>query len=363
MVAQDPSAFTDVQSVADLRALYRAAEGRAARLRLLIEAGRDLAGAGDATLAPILAASARKAALFVGAADGEVSLGEDAEGIALVAPGPAQRRVGALRLHGAESATVRSDHEDDAALAMLAQLMAAAIDRVAHERERERLLALLQERERSLEDVVKRLFSAQEEERRRVSRELHDGVAQTASALFRKLEARAATSEDSTAADLAIVAQGLVRELRAVIGGLRPTVLDDLGLQAAVSAMADNLAAAGFDVVFRGSGPTRWPSLLETAFFRVAQEAINNVSRHAGGPCRVDVSVDGDPAAQVWTLCVRDFGRGFDARSSTSAAAIRGEHIGLEVMRERIGSIGGTLTIKSEPGAGVEVFAQMSPKT
>jgi signal transduction histidine kinase len=347
-----------IDTVADLRALYRAAEARAARLRLLIAAGRDLAAADPETLDATLASSARRAALFSGHGEGRVTLGEDGDGLPLVAPGPDRRRVGRLVLSGGPNAGAAVEAEDQEALSMLGQLMAAAIDRVAHESERERLLALLRERERRLEGVVERLFSAQEEERRRVSRDLHDGVAQTATALFRRLEAHGGAGLDAEAARAAAgLAQGLIREIRAAIADLRPMVLDDLGLTAAVGALGETLSRDGYDVSLSVRGPERWPTMLDTAFFRVAQEAISNVRKHAGGPCRVELSVFGDPEAGRWGLTVRDHGRGLPESLPDTANTGAGDSVGLAVMRERMTALGGALRIGAAAPRGVEVAA------
>ncbi len=343
-------------TVSALRDLYRASEARAARLRLLMEAGRDLAVVESTNLNSVLAQSARRAALFAGCREGEVVLDAAADGLPLVAPGPDQRCVGVLRLLREGDVETPSDPEDQGALNLLAQLMGAAIDRSAREQEREELLDLLRDRERRLEHVVGRLFSAQEEERRRVSRDLHDGVAQTATALFRRLEAAGAAGEGSDPLALAEIAKGLVRELRRVIAGLRPTSLDDLGLVAAVSAMVDELGRDGYAVDLRADGPERWPPILETAFFRVAQEALANVRKHAGGPCPVEVTLIGDSAVGRWELVVADRGVGF-SQPGVEPTATDGRHIGLEVMRERMAAIGGDLQVTSRQPRGVQVRA------
>lgn len=349
------------ETVGELRALYRAAEARAARLRLLIEAGRDLSAADNATLEAVLSQAARRAALFAGHTEGVVALDPLAGGLDLIAPGPDPRKVGALQFIAHGHATAGRDEEDANALDMLCQLMAAAIDRVHRERERDRLLDMLRDRERRLEAVVGRLFAAQEEERRRVSRELHDGVAQSAGALFRQLEAQAGASPSPEALQrLAQTAQGLVRELRAAIADLRPTTLDDLGLPAAIGALAEGLGQAGFEVQASVAGPERWPPVLETAFFRVAQEAVSNIRKHAGGPCKVRITLSGDPQRAQWRLAIRDWGQGFTSRRPTEVAA--GDHIGLEVMSERMAAIGGRLSVATPSAGGVEVTAVLEAR-
>jgi signal transduction histidine kinase len=350
----DETTLREISSVAELRSLYRAAEARSARLRLLVEAGRDLAAADATSLADVLASAGRRAAMFAGAGDARIGFGPDAPGLALVAPGAAPRKVGGLMLAGSHAEVDAFDREDGEALTLLAQLMGAAIDRVGRDIERDQLLGLLRERERHLEGVVARLFSIEEEERRRISRDLHDSVAQTAGALFRQLEAKRSGATPECIDRLAGMAQGLVRELRAAIADLRPTALDDLGLAAAVAALADTLSGEGFDVAFRSSGPERWPALLETAFFRVTQEAINNVRHHAGGPCRVDIFLDAGADCGRWSLRVRDHGRGPGTRTARAPAK---DHFGLEVMAERMTAIGGRLDLVAPPGGGFEVIA------
>ncbi|MBI1255623.1 MAG: histidine kinase [Hyphomonas sp.] len=348
------------ETVASLRDLYRASEARAARLRLLIEAGRDLAAAKRDNLDEILSHSARRAAHFYGFHTGAVTDATDINGIALIAPGPEGRRVGTLLLEGGALPSISGDDEDGEAFRLLAQLFAAAIERVAREEERERLLGELKERERRLELVVERLFSAQEDERRRVSGGLHDGVAQTAGALFRRLESRNASSDGATTddAELAQIAQGLVRELRRVIAGLRPTALDDLGLAAALSGLADALRADGYEVDFNAPGQQVWPPVLATAFFRVGQEALVNIAKHAGGPCRVEIDLASDAKAGAWKLRVRDFGKGFGAARPQDAQS--GEHVGIEVMQERMMAIRGVLDVSEHAGGGVVVTAAVN---
>ncbi len=351
---QQADAGMQSETVSALRDLYRASEARAARLTLLMEAGRDLAFADAVTIGAILSQCARRAALFAGFTEGRVVYA-NAEGIPLVAPGPANRRVGTLVLEGWESRQSFGDEEDRGALDLLARLMATAIDRIDRAREREDLLATLKDRERQLEQLVGRLFTSQEDERRRVAHDLHDGVAQTATALFRRLDAMKEAAPGSEATRLAQIAQSLVGELRDVIAGLRPTALDDLGISAAVSSLADQLREEGFDVSFRQAGPDRWPPVIETAFFRIAQEALTNIRKHAGGPCRVNIVLSAEPELARWQLIVSDQGRGF-AWSSAGAGG-KGEKVGLEIMRERMMALGGELVAEARREGGVEVRA------
>ncbi|PKP82728.1 MAG: histidine kinase [Alphaproteobacteria bacterium HGW-Alphaproteobacteria-18] len=343
------------ETVSALRDLYRASEARAARLSLLFEAGRDLAFADAASLSATLSQCARRAALFAGAAEGHVVF-DEGEGIPLIAPGSAARRVGTLVIEDWENRRRLADEEDRGALDLLARLMATAIDRIDHAREREDLLGKLKDRERQLEHLVGRIFSSQEDERRRVAHDLHDGVAQTAAALFRRLDAISERSPGSEAAALAPIARSLVGELRGVISGLRPTALDDLGISAAISSMADGLRQEGYDVTFRQAGPDRWPPVIETAFFRIAQEALTNIRKHAGGPCRVDIVLAAEPDLARWHLRVKDNGKGLAGQNKETLAE-EGQKIGHEIMRERIMALGGELIVRFGREGGVEVRA------
>ncbi|HIK63883.1 MAG TPA: histidine kinase, partial [Henriciella marina] len=180
MSKERSSLSAEPETVAELRDLYRSAEARAARLRLLVEASRDLSAAEGDGLSTVLQQSAMRAAHFAGSREGVVSFEADPGGIPLIAPGSTDERVGTLRLSELGSLDALADEEDRQALSLLCQLMASSIQRVAKQKENDFLLETLQERERRLEHVIGNLFNAQEEERRRVSRDLHDGVAQTA---------------------------------------------------------------------------------------------------------------------------------------------------------------------------------------
>lgn len=356
------TAIDTVDTIADLRELYRASETRAARLRLLSDCGRLLATADTHNLDDVLQRCAVQLAYFVGRAQARVSLTATDPGITIQAPGQHNHIVGRIAIDGLSAFDDIGDREDQDAFRMNLELMGAAIDRVQRERERTILLATLQEREQRLEHLVAQIFSAQEEERRRVSHELHDGVAQQATALARMLEGAGPTSgADIPASDrarLATIARDLVSELRGVIGGLRPTLLDDLGLEAALHALADSLKAQGFDVTkCLPEAGSSWPRNLETALFRVAQEAFNNIHKHATPGCRVEIEmclVAGDMSS---FLRIQDFGDGcrINPRDMTPSD---GTHVGIDVMRERMSAVGGQLVWESVAGQGVRILAR-----
>lgn len=331
-----------VETVAELRELYRAAEARAARLRLMSTNGRQLALADVVDAGPILQACAERLAYFLGFRAATLSRGHNAPGLPIPAPGRTGRMLGAVQIEGLSSLEDIPDVEDRESCRVQLEMMGATIDRI--------------EREQRLEFVVGRLFSAQEEERRRVSHELHDGVAQTATALARLLEGSSAAAGDLEAAErprLAAIARDLVGELRSVIRGLRPTILDDLGLAAGLQTLAEALEAEGYGVTVQiESDVSDWPAHVETALFRVAQEALANVRKHAGGPCAVDLALVARSGCADGILRIADHGPG---PGETHAADQ--PQFGIEVMRERMASIGGTLDWQSNQPVGVAVTA------
>lgn len=343
MQSQSPILAPEVETVAELRELYRAAEARAARLRLLSTNGRQLTLAESGTLDAILQGCADRLGYFLGRRGGAVLL-SPAAGMAIQAPGRDGACIGTLVIDGLHRLDDIPDAEDREAVRLQLEMIGATIDRIARERE-------LQDREARLEAVVGRLFSAQEEERRRVSHELHDGVAQTATALARLLDG-ADTAADT--AKLAGIARELVRELRAVISGLRPTVLDDLGLEAGLRALAEALEADGFAVqVSIASEVPSWPSHVETALYRVAQEALANIRKHAGGPCTLTLELSARQSHEQPFLRIADDGPGNRQEGDPSQP-----RFGIAVMRERMASIGGTLEWLEPATGGVVVLAR-----
>ena len=356
---------SDGETVAELRELYRAAEARAARLRLLSASARELAAATSETLDDVINRCAVRLAFFVGCRGGSVSHGArrpgDNVGIPIQAPGPDDKTLAWLVLEGLGSIDDIPDAEDREAFRMELDQMGLTIDRIKRERERADLVAKLQSREKTLATLLERIFTAQEEERRRVSHELHDGVAQTATALVRILEspvesAKLTNAPDKGGINPAEVARSLVSELRRVIAGLRPTLLDDLGLLPALQALGEGLAAEGYSVSQSlTEGSKRVSPLVETAVFRVAQEAVANIRKHAGEPCKVtiDARFDLDPLL----LRIEDHGVG-PSDETRKTGTLSGNNVGIEVMKERMSAIGGSLEWGAGPERGVIVEAR-----
>jgi two-component system CheB/CheR fusion protein len=221
--------------------------------------------------------------------------------------------------------------------------LAAAVSSLEAEIDRRRELSL-------------RLLSAQEDERKRVSRDLHDTVGQTHVALLMALAAAAdAVPPDSAAAArLAYankLAESMGHELHDVAVRLRPTTLDDLGLAAALKGLVHTWSVQQqVRVELQTDLDGRLPDEVETTLYRLVQEALTNVARHADATT-VSVVVTVQPG-QV-TALVEDDGAGFDPQTADTT------RLGLRGMRERVTLIGGELVVESSPGAGTSILARV----
>ena len=219
----------------------------------------------------------------------------------------------------------------------------------------------LGDRERALQNLVERLLGAQEEERRRVAYEVHDGLAQVAVAAHQNLQAfarRYAPETEQGRRELDRIlgqVRTTVSDARRVIANLRPTALDDLGLAAAISLEVERLNEEGYQVDCEEHlGDERLPREMELALFRVAQEALTNIRKHAGTKwLKIELR---RRDADVY-LEVRDFGRGFDQAALETLGGRPGERVGFAGMRERVAMLGGELEIQSRPEAGTFVAA------
>jgi signal transduction histidine kinase len=215
---------------------------------------------------------------------------------------------------------------------------------------------LHEERLAILRQQLAQVTTAQEEERRRIARELHDGVGPALASLNIRLRtARRLLERDHHPAvdeieELAELAQTNIQDIRRLIYDLRPAALDELGL---VPALREYLARCqqehGLIIQFTAGEGERLPASVETALFRITQEALNNVVRHAQAQ-RVDVALMRDEAHVI--LRVADDGQGFDPQAPRS-----GIHVGLWSMRERVEQLGGRFEVESVPGRGTTVGA------
>jgi PAS domain S-box-containing protein len=262
------------------------------------------------------------------------------------------RLIGVLEAYGPEALMERQYEET---LISLANQGASALENA-------RLYAELAERENRLQDLIRKLITAQEEERRKVSYEVHDGLAQTAAGAHQLLQAFARQhppTSDKGRKDLARalqLVQQTVGEARYVIADLRPTALDDFGLAAAVRLQVEKISNQGSQVDYEEAlGDERLPPEVETALFRVAQEALTNVHKHApSARVRITLRRLNDSVR----LQVRDWGPGFNPEMITDGGG-PGERLGLSSMRERMALLGGHLEVHSRPGEGTEVVAEI----
>jgi signal transduction histidine kinase len=210
-----------------------------------------------------------------------------------------------------------------------------------------------------MEAYAARVVLGQEEERRHIAQELHDGPLQTLIHLCRQIDEvdsalHAAPSVERLAplGQLRGIVEGTVAELRSIAKGLRPSILDDLGLVASINQMlADAGTRQGFETSFGVNGAERRLSpTVELALFRIAQEAISNIERHAAAR-RVAVGMNFEPGGL--RLLVKDDGVGFTAADQTDSG--RSASLGLPGMTERAHLIGSRLIVHSEPGVGTTV--------
>ncbi|HEY3185706.1 MAG TPA: GAF domain-containing sensor histidine kinase [Gaiellaceae bacterium] len=210
--------------------------------------------------------------------------------------------------------------------------------------------------QRVARDTVRRVVEAQELERRRLARELHDETGQALTSILLGLKAIRA-AEDPAEAERAeaevrdLVVQAL-QDVRRLAVELRPTALDDFGLVPALERLVSTFEErSGIrTVVQAGLGEERFPPEVETVLYRLVQEALTNVVKHAAAE---NVSVVLTRRGEGIGAIVEDDGQGFVPDET------RDEALGLVGMRERIALVGGTLTVESTPGAGTAVSAHV----
>jgi len=218
--------------------------------------------------------------------------------------------------------------------------------------EREQLLALLAEREEEVRLLRRMLAGARRAGQRQIARDLHDGVAQHITAACLHLQSlsdiyrpRSPESREALARAIELTRRA-ADEVRRVIAGSPPAPLDGRCLADAIRAEATALSCDGWQVTLHIADIGFVPADIELALFRMTQEALQNVRRHAGR-CRVWLTLERD-SAQV-RLMIADDGCGFDPQQTPAA------RFGLAGMRERVALLGGTINIQSRPGAGTTI--------
>ena len=214
--------------------------------------------------------------------------------------------------------------------------------------------------ERARTELLGRMVFAQEDERRRIAREMHDQFGEQLTALglrIRMLKEAAADRTDLSAqiAALEQVAQQLDRDVDHLVWQLRPTALDDLGLRAALANYIQDWSLrvrVSAELHTTGLTTERLASEIETTLYRIAQEALNNIAKHArAGHVEIILERRSD---QVW-LIVEDDGVGFDMAKMDGDLG----GFGLLGMQERAALVGATLQIESAPGEGTTIFVRM----
>ena len=221
----------------------------------------------------------------------------------------------------------------------------------------------ISERERAEElrnRLIQQAVTAQEEERRRIARELHDEAGQSLTALLVGLrtieESRTITEAAELAQRLRAIAAQTLDEVGRLSRGLHPGILDEVGLPAAVTRHVQEFAqrhGVAVDLRIEGLDSEVLPPALQATVYRVLQEALTNVAKHAGAR-----------SVRVWLvrdkvtveLRVQDDGAGFDP-AAVAELAVGDRHLGLQVMRERAALLGGSVKVESRPGAGTMITA------
>ena len=227
--------------------------------------------------------------------------------------------------------------------------MAAALAKAQEERaEREQLRA----------QYVSGVIAAQEEERKRIARELHDSTSQSLTSLLIGLRTLADSCDPQMqrrAEELRGVASRTLDDVHALALQLRPSVLDDLGLPAAIQRYVDDCRGRyplRIDLAMRGLDQQRLPADVETALYRIIQESITNVVRHAGAQTASVLIENHDGTVRT---VIEDDGCGFDP----SEIDLRQPHLGLYGIRERAELLGGKVTLESSSGKGTSLFIEI----
>jgi signal transduction histidine kinase len=216
------------------------------------------------------------------------------------------------------------------------------------------------ESRRRLEALSRQLISAQESERRRIARELHDEIGQTLTAIGINLQAAGLAADEPSRQRLdeaSAIVDHAIEQVRHLSLDLRPSILDDLGLDAALRWYANRqIQRTGLAVrLFTQLEDERLPTEVETTCFRVTQEALTNVARHAHAQ-RVWIELRQLPGAVE--LDISDDGVGFDLEIVRRRAAA-GESLGLLGMQERVELLGGSFTADSQPGQGTRIYIRL----
>ena len=226
-----------------------------------------------------------------------------------------------------------------------------------------RLYDALHSEERARANLLHKVINAQEDERKRIARELHDETIQSLTLLMMNLElGHEAQAVDIRAADdhfkrSMAMAEGMLSDLRCLTADLRPLLLDDLGLVPAITWYGEQrLKPLGIAMQLRGNAlEERLPQVMETALFRIAQEALTNIAKHSNAS-RVIVNMQRLDGSII--LAVQDDGRGFESLGICTPNA-NGSGLGLPGIKERVDILGGELRLQTAPGQGTAIMVRV----
>jgi PAS domain S-box-containing protein len=278
------------------------------------------------------------------------------EGLRAFASVPLRSKNRVLGVMNIASYTPRQfSHQDIQLLTSVADQMTVAIENA-------KLYTEMQSMAETRRELLRRIISSQEEERKRIARELHDDTSQVLSSLAVNMQALADAlphhpeQVKARLAGLQAVVTSMHDSLRRTMHELRPSLLDDYGLVAAARWLAENrVGAAGLEVHLETRGTDRrLPIEVETALFRIVHEASTNIIRHADAN---NVSIDLDFRENAIVVCIEDNGRGFKVDQVMTSDRRQG--MGLLGMRERAELVGGKLSIHSRPGVGTRITVEV----
>ena len=318
---------------------------------MCVKPGKGIGGQVLATGRPARTADLAADERFAGAYDDSIHY----KGSVLVAPARIDGEIEALLYVRRLSGRPFTDHDE--------LILVALADHVATTIRNARLYHDISRHQRVLESLTRQLVTVQEAERTRLSREIHDEVGQSLSAIKMSLvllldDLQGLDGSVHTRIATAVNAIGdTLREVRRISSDLRPLSLDTLGLDAALQGHVDRFATlTGLPVQFSIEGrPQTLDPEISTLLYRVTQEALTNVARH-GAVTRVWARLR--YRESLVELTITDDGRGFDAESVMEGGWKDGR-FGLIGIRERVRQLGGTFLVSAAPGAGTRVMVEI----